>query len=226
VAFTQVTVTGTYRDAEGNDAQGAVVFTPTHAMRNGEIVVSAPRTAQIVAGAIDIDLAATDDAGTTPEGVVYEVSEHITGTRVRRTYYLAVPAAGGPVDLDTAPIVEDVPGAITFPVPGPQGEPGEPGPAGPAGRTILNGTTTPAAGLGANGDFYINTTADTIYGPKTSSGWGAPTPLVGPQGPPGADGTGAVDSVNTQTGTVVLDAADVGAATPGRVAALTLILGS
>jgi len=37
-------------------------------------------------------------------------------------------------------------------------------------------------------------------------------PLVGPQGPAGEAGAGAVESVNGQTGVVVLDAADVGAA--------------
>jgi hypothetical protein len=36
-------------------------------------------------------------------------------------------------------------------------------------------------------------------------------PLVGPQGPAGEAGAGAVESVNGQTGVVVLDATDVGA---------------
>jgi hypothetical protein len=34
-----------------------------------------------------------------------------------------------------------------------------------------------------NGDFYIDTSAWTIYGPKTGAGWGVGTSLVGPAGP-------------------------------------------
>ena len=36
------------------------------------------------------------------------------------------------------------------------------------------------------GDFYINTENNRIYGPKTSSGWGSSTSLVGPAGVTGA----------------------------------------
>ena len=65
---------------------------------------------------------------------------------------------------------------------GPQGDPGE------NGNTVLNGTTAPSSELGNEGDFYINTETNEIYGPKTESGWGSPTSLVGPQGPPGPAG--------------------------------------
>lgn len=66
--------------------------------------------------------------------------------------------------------------------PGAQGEPGV------DGLTILNGSGAPAAGLGVNGDFYIDTTADAIYGPKTGGAWGAATSLIGPQGGQGDQG--------------------------------------
>ena len=69
---------------------------------------------------------------------------------------------------------------------GPQGGTGSPG---ANGNTILNGTTAPGAGLGANGDFYINTNTEELYGPKTAGAWGSPTSLVGPQGTAGASGT-------------------------------------
>ena len=60
------------------------------------------------------------------------------------------------------------------------------GPIGTAGNTIQNGTGAPSASLGANGDFYIDTTAGApkLYGPKVSGSW--PTSyasLVGPAGP-------------------------------------------
>jgi len=66
------------------------------------------------------------------------------------------------------------------------------GAPGADGRTILNGTGAPSGGLGAEGDFYIDTAADAIYGPKTAGAWGSPTSLTGPQGPqgdPGPQGT-------------------------------------
>ena len=48
-------------------------------------------------------------------------------------------------------------------------------PKGDTGKTILNGTGAPGSGVGVVGDFYVDTSADTIYGPKDSSGspWGS-----------------------------------------------------
>ena len=53
---------------------------------------------------------------------------------------------------------------------------------------MRSGSGAPSAGLGVDGDFYIDTAADTIYGPKTSGSWGSPRSLVGPTGPAGAAG--------------------------------------
>lgn len=58
---------------------------------------------------------------------------------------------------------------------------GEAGPQGGRGTGILNGTTVPDINLGILGDFYLNTTNMNLYGPKTESGWGNPTDLVGNQ---------------------------------------------
>src|SRR3990172_3418549 len=55
-------------------------------------------------------------------------------------------------------------------------------------RRGTGGTGAPGAGLGADGDFYIDTAADAIYGPKTGGAWGSPTSLIGPAGADGADG--------------------------------------
>lgn len=74
---------------------------------------------------------------------------------------------------------------------GPQGIQGIQGVPGLDGKTVLNGTTAPGSGLGANGDFYINTATDEIYGPKTGGAWGSPTSLIGPAGPAGS-GSGDV----------------------------------
>jgi len=58
---------------------------------------------------------------------------------------------------------------------------GTSGPQGPRGTGLLNGVGAPSAGLGINGDFYLNTSNMNLYGPKTESGWGSPTDLVGSQ---------------------------------------------
>jgi hypothetical protein len=78
---------------------------------------------------------------------------------------------------------------------GPPGLPGPEGPEGPGGpegepgtdgRTILHGAGNPAAGTGEPGDFYLNTTAHTLFGPKDAAAWPSPgVSLVGPEGPPG-----------------------------------------
>lgn len=61
--------------------------------------------------------------------------------------------------------------------------------AGTNGNTVHSGAGVPLASLGAPGDFYINTTARTLQGPKTASGWpAAAISLVGPQGPKGEAG--------------------------------------
>ena len=58
---------------------------------------------------------------------------------------------------------------------------------GADGKTVLNGTVDPTT-EGVDGDFYINTTSYTVFGPKTGGAWGAGTSIIGPQGPAGTDG--------------------------------------
>ena len=60
-------------------------------------------------------------------------------------------------------------------------EVGTSGPQGPRGTGLLNGVGAPSSNLGINGDFYLNTSNMNLYGPKTESGWGNPTDLVGSQ---------------------------------------------
>jgi hypothetical protein len=75
---------------------------------------------------------------------------------------------------------------------GPAGPTGATGAAGANGNTINYGTTAPTAGIGNNGDFYINTATNYIYGPKTSGAWPAGVSLIGPTGATGPAGaTGA-----------------------------------
>lgn len=78
---------------------------------------------------------------------------------------------------------------------GPAGPTGVQGPAGTAGTNgtaVLNGIIAPTNAVGVNGDFYINTATNTLYGPKANGTWPTGISLVGPQGPTGATGlTGA-----------------------------------
>lgn len=62
--------------------------------------------------------------------------------------------------------------------------------SGVDGKTVLNGSGSPASNIGVTGDFYIDTAASTIYGPKLNSVWGSATSLIGPQGPTGGSGSG------------------------------------
>jgi hypothetical protein len=52
------------------------------------------------------------------------------------------------------------------------------------GNVILSGTTAPDISLGRVGDYYINNSNWTIYGPKTTT-WGSPTNLKGIDGDDG-----------------------------------------
>lgn len=100
----------------------------------------------------------------------------------------------------------------SFPVSGAGGS----GSSGVDGKSVLSGSGAPNPALGRDGEFYINKSAFTIYGPKTSGSWGLPTSLIGPQGvkgdtgeqgpagPQGEPGTGAnIEFANeTPTGDV------------------------
>jgi hypothetical protein len=90
--------------------------------------------------------------------------------------------------------------------PGPEGPEGPEGPQGEPGadgNTILYGTASPTGGVGVDGDFYIETDANLIYGPKAAGAWPAGTSLVGPQGPEGPAGSGDTsDLALTGTNTV------------------------
>jgi hypothetical protein len=66
---------------------------------------------------------------------------------------------------------------------------------------VLSGSGTPSAGIGVNGDFYIDTTAHAMYGPKTSGAWGSSTSLVGPTGAAGTNGSNGSNGAAGATGT-------------------------
>jgi hypothetical protein len=48
------------------------------------------------------------------------------------------------------------------------------------GKTVFSGSLNPDANLGSNGDYFINTTNNTIFGPKTKGTWPRGVNFVGP----------------------------------------------
>lgn len=50
---------------------------------------------------------------------------------------------------------------------------------GGGGGMLFGGSGAPASSLGANGDFYIDTSNGDLYGPKTLGAWGSPISLGG-----------------------------------------------
>lgn len=96
---------------------------------------------------------------------------------------------------------------------GPAGANGAAGAAGANGKTVLSGTATPGAGVGAIGDFYMDTDDSIMYGPKAASGanggWGTGTALKGATGDPWTAG-GTLPKNATETGALGLMATVAG----------------
>ena len=70
-----------------------------------------------------------------------------------------------------------------------------PAPAGTPGAGVLYGVSDPLSGIGVDGQFYINTSSKTFFGPKVAGSWPAGTSIAGATGP-----TGAASTVEGPTG--------------------------
>jgi hypothetical protein len=77
---------------------------------------------------------------------------------------------------------------------GPKGERGE------NGNSVRSGSGAPSNELGVNGDYYVNTSAHTIYGPKSGGAWGTATSLVGERGEIGLTGAEGPKGATGSTG--------------------------
>jgi hypothetical protein len=115
MAFTSITVTGTYLSSgTGNPATGRVIFLLTSSMRQSSENITIPPT-EISAvldgnGSFSVELYATNDIGTTPQGVTYEVTERIRGAGINK-YFISIDknAINGTVDLaDLVPNIDPV----------------------------------------------------------------------------------------------------------------------
>lgn len=102
MAFTLVTITGTYESQAGAAAAGTVTFTLTKPMQCGNVIINpAPITVTLDgSGHFSTTLAANDDTGTVPQDAQYGVTELITGAEPR-DYFITVAHATNPVDIST-----------------------------------------------------------------------------------------------------------------------------
>jgi len=73
------------------------------------------------------------------------------------------------------------------------------GAQGAPGRTLLNGEGAPDGSLGVDGDFYLDTVAHELYGPRAGGEWGVGVPLSG-----GGGATATLAEV-VATGNTVVD---------------------
>ncbi|MHB8881597.1 MAG: tail fiber protein [Thermodesulfovibrionales bacterium] len=95
---------------------------------------------------------------------------------------------------------------------GPIGPIGATGPTGPTGATgpiglnglngssVLAGTADPTGADGADGDFYIRTDTNMLFGPKTGGVWNPGVSLVGAAGAAGATGPTGPQGATGNTG--------------------------
>jgi hypothetical protein len=102
MAFTQVTITGSYTTQAGAAASGSVTFTLTEPMENANVIINpAPVTVTLDgSGHFSTTLAANDDAATVPQSAIYGVTELISGAQPR-DYFITVSHATNPVDIST-----------------------------------------------------------------------------------------------------------------------------
>src|SRR5690606_14490686 len=85
------------------------------------------------------------------------------------------------------------------------GKQGEQGVAGVDGTALLNGNGAPNNSLGKNGDFYLDKTTVSIYGPKTAAGWGEATSLKGKDGEDGKDGKDGTNGTDGKDGSKIIN---------------------
>ena len=68
------------------------------------------------------------------------------------------------------------------------------------GAAILDGSGPPQSTQGQDGDFYLDTTAHVLYGPKAGGVWPAGVSLVGPAGAAGQNGAPGQNGTNGTNG--------------------------
>ncbi|MFD7262086.1 hypothetical protein [Streptomyces sp. NPDC059874] len=158
-----MTVRGRFLAPDGTPLSGALVFRApaTLTFPAADVILGGPATVPLDAqGSVEVTLPATDAPDMDPSGWAYTVAEQLSGIPVGRSYNVLLPRAQPEVDLaDIAPTDPAKPNYVG--VPGPKGDTG---PIGAPGSRIYSGTTTPAAGLGVDGDLYVRYETSTFLG--------------------------------------------------------------
>jgi hypothetical protein len=114
MAFTIITVTGTYHKADSSPASGSVTFLATGTMRDTDsdvTITPAEITATLdVNGSISVELAANDGVFTTPRGITYEVTERIEDSNETKSFVtISYNSLDDTVDLaDLVPNIQTV----------------------------------------------------------------------------------------------------------------------
>jgi hypothetical protein len=199
--ISSVVLTGRYIRPDGTPLTGTLTFEPPAHLTfaDADIISAGAATVQLDAlGMFTVTLIATDSPGAQPEDWTYTVVERFRQVD-GRTFHIVLPAATPVVNLaDIAP-TDPSDGEYVVVT----------GPAGADGSQIYSGTGAPTQATGVNGDYYIDTTpgAVKLYGPKSAGDWTSSVTLNG------------VSSVNGETGTVALTAADVEADAQGTATA-------
>jgi hypothetical protein len=106
---------------------------------------------------------------------------------------------------DTIELLPNGSSLVVFSLTGAKGDRGQ------KGTSVLSGAVPPTSIVGVEGDFYIDTNTNFIYGPKNNEGeWGSSTALAsgpqGPQGEAGLNGYGVFAYSKTASNGNVLDA--------------------
>jgi len=87
---------------------------------------------------------------------------------------------------------------------GPTGDPGRDGAPGTPGRSILNGQADPLPQQGLDGDFYLNLSTQTLFGPKVAGEWPlqgiALVGMLGATGPAGPTGSAGAPGATGSAG--------------------------
>jgi len=146
---------------------------------------------------------ATGPAGTNGKTVANGTTDPATSTGVDGDFYIntATNTLFGPKASGTWPSGVSLVGPTgATGAQGIQGATGATGVAGADGKTVRNGTSDPVSGTGVDGDFYINTATNTLFGPKASGTWPTGESLVGTQGATGATGSGFTTITDVSTG--------------------------
>ena len=106
------------------------------------------------------------------------------------------------------------------------GQTGATGPRGLDGAKFWSGTTGPLSGFGNSGDFFLDTNAGRLYGPKDSGVWGGGVLLTaGQQGATGATGAAGSNGSNGSTGATGSTGV-TGSTGPSGARGATLLAGS